>query len=153
MYTINDMSQWKATFLNVTMQRNTMYQSLPSSGDVTIPSGMTLTADSDLNGDSPQFTFTCTSTGGPATIVTWTRDSETLSGGITVLNDPVTAQYTHTLTVTERLRGQYRCTVSNSISSSNSPILSVQGCACMTYKTHCYIAFSICVLFSGISTH
>ena len=96
-------------------------------GDVTIPGGMTLTVDSDLNGESPQFTLTCTSTGGPATTVTWTRDSETVSGGMTVLDDPVTAQYTHTLTVTGRLGGQYQCTVSNSKPSQDSANFSVEG--------------------------
>ena len=30
-----------------------------------------------------------------------------------MLDDTVTAQYTHTLTVTGRLPGQYQCTVSN----------------------------------------
>ena len=84
-----------------------------SVGDIAIPGGMTLTVDSDLNGDSPQFTLTCTSTGGPATTVTWTRDSETVLGGRIVLDDPVTAQYTHTLTVTERQEGLYQCTVAN----------------------------------------
>ena len=91
---------------------------------------MTLTVDSDLNGESPQFTLTCTSTGGPATTVTWTRDSETVSGGMTVLNDPVTAQYTHTLTVTGRLGGQYQCTVSNNKPSQDSAQLTVAGSAC-----------------------
>ena len=52
----------------------------------------------------PQFTLACISTGGPATTVTWTRDSTTVTQGTqTVLNDPVTAQYTHTLNVTEKL--------------------------------------------------
>ena len=74
---------------------------------------MAFTVHSDLNGDSPQFTLTCTSTGGPATTVTWTRESEIVSGGMTVLDDPVTAQYTHTLTVTGRLGGLYQCTVAN----------------------------------------
>ena len=48
-----------------------------------------------------QLTLTCISTGGPATTVTWTRDSTTFTEGTaeTELNDPVTAQYTHTLTV------------------------------------------------------
>ena len=41
-------------------------------GNVTIPGGINFTVDSDLNGDNPQFIFTCTSTGGPATTVTWT---------------------------------------------------------------------------------
>ena len=100
-------------------------------GDVTIPGGMNFTVDSDLNGESPQFTLTCTSTGGPATTVTWTRDSETVSGGMSVLDDPVTAQYTHTLTVTGRLGGQYQCTVSNSKPSTVNAIaqLSVEGSA------------------------
>ena len=61
---------------------------LYSSGDVTILSDVTFILNSDLNGKSPQFTLKCTSTGGPATTVTWTRDSETVSGGMTVLDDP-----------------------------------------------------------------
>ena len=99
----------------------------PSSGNVTIPGGITFTVDSDLNGESPQFTLTCTSTGGPATTVTWTRNSETVSGGMTVLDDPVTAQYTHTLTVTGRLGGQYQCNVSNSRPSTATANYTVQG--------------------------
>ena len=82
-------------------------------GDVTIPGGVTLTVKPDGNGDSPQFIFTCISIGGPVTTVTWTRDSETVSGGMTVLDNAVTAQYTHTLTVTGRLEGKYQCTVAN----------------------------------------
>ena len=96
-------------------------------GDVTIPGDMTFTEDSDLNGESPQFTLTCTSTGGPATTVTWTRDSEAVSGGMTVLDDPVTAQYTHTLTVTGRLGGQYQCAVSNKKPSDGTASFTVQG--------------------------
>ena len=101
--------------------------SLCSAGDVTIPNGMAFTVDSDLNGDSPQFTLTCTSTGGPATTVTWTRDSEDIPGGMTVLYDPVTARYTHALTVTGRLGGEYQCTVSNNKPSQGSTGFSVQG--------------------------
>ena len=56
-----------------------------------------------------QFTLTCISTGGPATNVTWTRDTDTVSEGVeTVLDDRVTAQYTHNLTVTGRLEGLYQ---------------------------------------------
>ena len=91
-----------------------------STGDVNITSGMTFNVDSDLNGESPQFTLTCTSTGGPATTVTWTKDSEAVSGGMTVLDDSLTAEYTHTLTVTERLRGHYQCNVSNNKPSSDT---------------------------------
>ena len=90
---------------------------------------MTFTEDSDLNGDSPQFTLTCISTGGPATTVTWTRDSQTVLGGETVLDNPVTAQYTHTLTVTGRLEGLYQCNITNNKPSKATATSAVQGTA------------------------
>ena len=97
-------------------------------GDVTISDDVTLTVDSDLNGDSPQFTLTCISTGGPATTVTWTRDSGDAVGDTeTVLNDTVTAQYTHTLTVTEILLGLYTCTVANNKPSIDSANITLEG--------------------------
>ena len=96
-------------------------------GSVSISGGVTLSVDSDLNGASPRFTLTCISTGGPATTVTWTRDSDLVTNGtMTVLDDPETAQYTHTLTVTGRLPGLYKCTVANN-PSRDSASLSVQG--------------------------
>ena len=85
---------------------------------------------SDLNGDSPQFTLTCISTGGPATTVTWTRDSEPATGEMhSVLDDSVTAQYTHTLTVTggQEYRGIYTCNVSNNKPSSASASYTITG--------------------------
>ena len=92
-----------------------------------MPGDMTFTVNSDLNGDSPQYTLTCISTGGPATIVTWTRDSETVSGGMTVLDNATTAQYTHTLTVTGRLGGQYQCNVTNNKPSTATAQFTIQG--------------------------
>ena len=93
------------------------------------------------NGASPQFTLTCISTGGPATTVTWTRDSTTVTEGTeTVLDDPVTAQYTHTLTVTGRLPGLYNCTVENYKPSSGSATL--EGIARYTLdicKAHVFV--------------
>ena len=87
---------------------------------------LSLTVDSDLNGDSPQFTLTCISTGGPATTVTWTRDSATVTEETeTVLNDPVTANYTHTLTGS--VAGEYTCTVSNNKPSNDSANITVPG--------------------------
>ena len=81
--------------------------------------------DSDL---SPQFTLTCISTGGPATTVTWTRNSDTVTeGSETVLDDRMTAQYTHTLTVTGRLGGLYTCTVANNKPSEDSVGFRVKG--------------------------
>ena len=107
-------------------------------GDVMISGNVTLTVVSDLNGASAQFTLTCISTGGPATTVTWTRDSVTVTEGIeTVLDDPVTAQYTHTLTVTGRLGGLYTCTVANNKPSSDSADFTVQGtCVCGYGQLH-----------------
>ena len=89
-----------------------------SPGNLAILGDVTLTLESD--GTSPQFTITCISTGGPATTVTWTRDSDTVTEGIeTVLDGRVTAQYTHTLTVNETssFNGTYSCTISNRKSS------------------------------------
>ena len=98
------------------------------SGDITVSSNVTFTLDSDLNEASPQFTLTCISTGGPATTVTWTRDSVTVTeGNETVLDDRVTSQYNHTLTVTGRLGGDYKCTVANNIPSNALAQLVVQG--------------------------
>ena len=96
-------------------------------GDVIIPGDVTLTVDSDIRA-SHQFSLTCISTGGPATTVTWARDSTTAMGDeMTVLDNATTAQYTHTLTVTGRLGGLYQCTVSNAKPSSDSASLTVQG--------------------------
>ena len=64
-------------------------------------------------------TLTCISTGGPATTVTWTKNSTTVTEGTeTVLNDPETAQYTHTLNITTE--GVYTCTVANNKPSTAS---------------------------------
>ena len=105
---------------------------LSFAGDITIPGGMILTVNSNLNGASPQFTLTCISTGGPATIVTWTRDFATVMGDVvTVFNDVTTATYTHTLTVTGRLGGLYQCTVSNVKPSMASASFRIQGTAHM----------------------
>ena len=90
-----------------------------------ISGGIDFTPNSD---SSLQFTLTCVSTGGPATTVTWTRDSITVTEGTeTVLDDNVTAQYTHTLTVSERLGGLYTCTVSNNKPSTASVNIIIQG--------------------------
>ena len=106
------------------------------SGDITIPGGMTFTVDSDLDGSSPWFTLTCISTGGPVTTVTWTRDSVNVTEATeTVLDDPVTSQYTHTLTVTETLEGIYVCNVTNNKPSQALATLNVEGiCLSIDHK-------------------
>ncbi|CAI8054973.1 hypothetical protein GBAR_LOCUS29996 [Geodia barretti] len=93
--------------------RATVYVGLYTNegGGISISGGVTF--------DPDQLTLTCISTGGPATTVTWTRDSTTVTQGTeSALNDPVTAQYTHTLTVTAL--GTYTCTVSNDKPSTAS---------------------------------
>ena len=84
--------------------------------------------DPGLN-TSPQFTLTCSSTGGPATTVTWTRDSVPVSGDMmTAFNgDTSDPQYIHTLTVTGKLGGLYTCTVANNKPSEDSAQFTVQG--------------------------
>ena len=58
-----------------------------SIGDITISGGVVFNSD--------QMTLTCISTRGPATTVTWTRDSTTVTEGTeTVLDDPETV-HTH----------------------------------------------------------
>ncbi|CAI8045573.1 Receptor-type tyrosine-protein phosphatase delta, partial [Geodia barretti] len=93
-------------------------------GDITISEE--LTVESDLNAASPQFTLTCVSTGGPATTVTWTRDNVNITGeqNETVLNDPVTAQYTHTLTIAAAR--VYMCMVSNNKPSTASASITLE---------------------------
>ena len=84
--------------------------------------------DSSTAGTSPQFTLICISTGGPATTVTWTRDNVTVTNGTeTVLDDPVAANYTHTLTVTPPLGLEYTCTVANNKPSIASATYILKG--------------------------
>ena len=79
---------------------------------------------SELNATTPTFTLTCTSTGGPATTVSWTVNNHTVTEDenhhITsqILIDTVNATYNHTLAVTGRLEGNYKCRVSNNKSSA-----------------------------------
>ena len=121
-----------------------MHVSFP--GDIAISDNVTFTLDYDLNGGSFQFTLTCISTGGPATTVTWTRDSDAVTEGTeTVLDDRVTAQYTHTLTATGTLGGLYTCTVANDKPSQKSAQLKVQGKLCIKTCVHiCIIIIIVC---------
>ena len=84
----------------------------------------------DSNGQTIGYALACVSTGGPVTNVTWTRDSEVVTEGAeSVLDDQVTSQYTHTLTVTGRLEATYTCTVSNNKPSMSFSQLTVEGIA------------------------
>ena len=81
-----------------------------------------LTVDSDLSGLNPQFTLTCTSSGGPVTTVTWKRDSVNITDGTSksVVVLPKPARYTHTLTVVGIHEGLYSCNLENNKPSSDS---------------------------------
>ena len=95
------------------------------------------------HGPSPLFTLTCISTGGPATTVTWTRDSTTVTeGNETVLNDPVNAQYSHTLAVRGRLGGVYKCTVENNKQSNSLTVKGMQSSHAISciYHKHLTVA-------------
>ena len=69
-------------------------------------------SNTDVNVIGGHHILTCISTGGPVTTVTWTRNSQPVTG-ITesVLDDPEIAQYHHTLTIT--IGGRYTCRVGN----------------------------------------
>ena len=111
-------------------------------GDVSISGGVTLTVDVDRA--SPQFTLTCISTGGPATTVSWTRDSTLVAeGNGTVLVNPITAEYVHTLKVTGDIKGRYTCTVANNKHSNASATMECEG-GCMHSCRH----FLFAVYFS-----
>lgn len=68
-----------------------------------------------VNGSNPPFTLTCVSMNLPPTIVQWRVDGKSLTNvsSTTLLNDRMTSQYTHTLTVTERRGGEYECIVTS----------------------------------------
>ena len=93
---------------------------------MSISGGFTLTVDTD--GTSPQFTLTCISTGGPATTATWTRDSTPVTeGNETMLLNPTTSQYLHTLKVTGDIKGRYTCTVANNKPSTSSATMECEA--------------------------
>ena len=74
-------------------------------------------ADFHYNVNDSVITFI--TTGGPATIVTWTRDSKIIPDNddntqVTVLDNSNTGQYTHTLNISGMaVPGVYGCSVSN----------------------------------------
>ena len=108
------------------------YCRIPSTGDVVV-SSVQFQLTSALNATAPTFTLTCTSTGGPATTVSWTVNNSAVTEDGThnitsqILTDAVNATYIHTLAVTGRLQGEYQCSVSNNKPSSSSGMLAVVG--------------------------
>ena len=83
----------------------------------------------ELTFDIESRTLTCTSTGGPATTVTWTKDGAVITPNTThqqtqMIVDTVGGIYQNTLTIAQsvtgdNLYGLYSCMVENSKGSSN----------------------------------
>ena len=84
----------------------------------------------------------CISTGGPATTVTWTRDSDIIpdigdNTHKTTVDNRQLGQYIHTLNVTGTVvSGVYGCSVSNSKPSSAKALLNVTGRHQLLYLYH-----------------
>ena len=84
--------------------------------------------------DESAFTLNCTSTSSPATTVIWSKNSRLLTTNETyqmtqILQDGSSSTYDNLLTILSSptdLLGTYRCTVVNSLGSSNYPI-TIQG--------------------------
>ena len=93
-----------------------------SGGQVTISGAVNFRLETEPSAGTPVFTLTCTSTGGPATTVSWRRGNTMLSNtSQTVTSQTVTntetGTYDNKLRVVVREVGLYTCTVSNSRSS------------------------------------
>ena len=109
----------------------------------------------ELTFDRESRTLTCTSTGGPATTVTWTKDGAVITPNTThqqtqMIVDTVEGIYQNTLTIAQsvtgdNLYGSYSCTVENSRGSSNrieflygkiTYIVSYMSLYCFFCQTH-----------------
>ena len=87
--------------------------------------------------DRASQTITCTTSGGPATDVTWFKDNEkiimTSSGGLykhsQVITNKISATYENRLRIVDKsskVAGTYTCEVSN-LSGSTNETLCIQG--------------------------
>jgi hypothetical protein len=101
----------------------------PTGGDARIQGEIGFQEFAGADGETSHFVLTCISAGGPATTVIWRRDNVQLNGDdrTSVLDDPVTAHYTHTLTVMGRTEGEYACIVANDKPFTNIQYLTVAG--------------------------
>ena len=90
------------------------------------PPKLYFTLDSEVSEDPPEFTLTCVSKGGPATLVVWRRDGKEITENSTystsqiIVDTSSTTVYNNTLRDKGREGGVYRCTVSNSRSLAST---------------------------------
>ena len=87
------------------------------------PPNLHFTLDSEVSEDPPQFTLTCVSKGGPATLVVWRRDGKEITENSTystsqiIVNTSSIPVYNNTLRVRGREGGVYQCDVTNTQNS------------------------------------
>ena len=102
----------------------TLFSLMPSyilhkTGALFNPPKLYFTLDTEVSEDPPEFTLTCVSRGGPATLVVWRRDgmeiteNSTYSTSQIIVNTSSTTVYNNTLRVRGREGGVYRCAVTN----------------------------------------
>ena len=99
--------------------------------------------------DKPSRTLTCTSTGGPATAVTWRRDGELITLNATYQQtkrvvDPVVGTYHTLLTIDPSvdIMGGYNCTVENARGSGSATLI-IAGNGELTPYMHCLLGLRI----------
>ena len=107
-------------------------------GSLNILNDISFSLNTDLNDSNVEFTLKYTTSGGPATNVTWTSqtDHTLLPLESSVLVNANTAEYIHTLKVTGRKGGLYTSTVMNNKPSSISTHLLVKGKKCSFIGIH-----------------
>ncbi len=129
-------------------------------GTPTISESLQFTQDVegiDQPDDSPVFTLTCNSGGGPATAVTWKRDGTGVSEDSNhVMTRRLVGQsgpsYTSTLIVTGREDDLYTCTVTNDIGSADGQY-QVEGKGHSRFDTLVLWITDLLPVFSCWSTH
>ena len=108
-----------------------------------------MTENSDLNGDSPQFTITCVSMGGPVGCVVWRINKNVIlnPNATSVLLDRVNGMYVHNLTVSEVVGGSYSCSVANEKPTSAYEGLSIacKLCVCVPVCVCVCVCACVCV--------
>ena len=107
-------------------------------GSLNISNGISFSLNTDINDGNVEFTLNYTTSGGPATNVTWTSqtDHTLLPLESSVLVNAITAEYIHTLKVTGRKGGLYTSIVMNNKPSSISTSLLVKGKKCCSIGIH-----------------
>ena len=90
--------------------------------------------------DPLEFTLTSTTTGGPPTTAFWTLPSSAMASGDQELLNGLTATVRHTLTVTERLTGDYMFSTTNLKSGApDSSSITLEGNLLCNYVTIIFI--------------